>query len=68
MVADKVMLAYPNFSKPFRFWSDSSDFQLGGTLVQQDSDKKLCPLGFYKRKLNYHNSITMLQKKTSRND
>lgn len=52
MVADEVMLVYSDFSKPFHLWSDSSDYQLGETLVQEDSDGKVRPLGFYTRKLN----------------
>ena len=52
MVAEKVMLTYPDFSKPFNLWSNSSDYQLGGTLVQEDSDGKLRLLGFYTRQLN----------------
>ena len=52
MVADEAMLVYPYFSKTFHLWSDSSDFQLGGTLIQESSDGKLLPLGFYTSKLN----------------
>ena len=51
MVADEIMLAYPDFSKPFHCWTDSSDTQLGATLVQEH-EGSFRPLGFYTRKLN----------------
>ena len=42
-----VVLAYPDFEKPFDLYTDASDLQLGATLVQGNK-----PIGFYTRKLN----------------
>ncbi len=47
MLEKEAVLAYPDFSKPFDLNTDSSDLQLGATLVQEGK-----PLGFYTRKLN----------------
>ena len=41
------MLAYPDFEKSFDSYTDTSDLQLGTTLVQNRK-----PIGFYTRKLN----------------
>jgi RNase H-like domain found in reverse transcriptase len=42
-----VLLAYPDFNKPFHIYTDVSDHQLGAAILQ---DKK--PIAFYSRKLN----------------
>ena len=41
------MLSFLSFSKPFYLWSNTSDIQLGSTLVQDNK-----PLGFYTHKIN----------------
>jgi RNase H-like domain found in reverse transcriptase len=43
----KVLLSYPDFSKPFHLYTDASDHQLDAVIMQ---DKK--PLAFYLRKFN----------------
>jgi RNase H-like domain found in reverse transcriptase len=43
----EVLLAYPDFNKPFHIYTDASDHQLGAVIMQ---DKK--PIAFYSRKLN----------------
>ena len=44
MITLEVKLAFPDFSKPFHSYTDTSNIQLGATLVQ---DKK--PLGLYEK-------------------
>jgi hypothetical protein len=40
------MLSFPDFSKEFHVYTDASDYQLGGVIMQDDK-----PLAFYSRKL-----------------
>jgi len=40
------MLALPNFSKPFRVETDSSEFAYGGVLSQEGKDGKYHPVAF----------------------
>jgi hypothetical protein len=47
VIETEVLLAYPDFNKPFHIYIDASDLQLGAVIMQ---DKK--PLAFYSRKLN----------------
>jgi hypothetical protein len=47
VVETEVILAYPDFDKPFHIYTDASDHQLRAVIMQ---DKK--PLAFYSRKLN----------------
>ena len=47
MVMGEALLAYPDFSKPFHVFTDASDYQLGGVIMQNNK-----PLAFYTRKLN----------------
>jgi RNase H-like domain found in reverse transcriptase len=42
-----TLLAYSDFSKDFHIYTDSSDYQLGAVIMQDDR-----PLAFYSRKLN----------------
>ena len=46
VVSRAVTLAYPNFNEVFEVYTDSSDKQLGGVIVQKGR-----PLAFYSRKL-----------------
>ncbi|MFO0089965.1 MAG: Ty3/Gypsy family RNase HI domain-containing protein, partial [bacterium] len=46
IIAQNVLLAYPNFSLPFDIYTDASDYQLGSVIAQNG-----CPLAFYSRKL-----------------
>jgi hypothetical protein len=47
IIAREVMLAYPDFSKPFEIHTDASHFQLGAVISQEGK-----PIAFYSRKLN----------------
>ena len=44
-MARKVLLNYPDFSKPFDIFTDASDYQLGGVITQDGM-----PIAFYSRK------------------
>ena len=46
IISQNVLLAYPDFNKPFEIYTDASDFQLGSVLIQNNR-----PLAFYSRKL-----------------
>ena len=46
VLSEEVMLAFPNFNKPFDIHTDSSDYQLGAVISQDGK-----PLAFYSRKL-----------------
>ena len=47
IIAREVMLAYPNFDKPFEIHTDASHHQLGAVISQDNK-----PIAFYSRKLN----------------
>ena len=47
IIAREVMLAYPDFSKPFEIHTDASHYQLGAVISQNGK-----PIAFYSRKLN----------------
>jgi hypothetical protein len=47
IISRETLLAYPDFSKDFHIYTDSSDYQLGAVIMQNDR-----PLAFYSRKLN----------------
>jgi hypothetical protein len=47
VIETEVLLAYPDFDKPFHIYTNASDHQLGAVIIQ---DKK--PLAFYLRKPN----------------
>ena len=46
-ISRQVTLVYPDYTKPFHIHTDSSKFQLGGVISQENK-----PLAFYSRKLN----------------
>ena len=46
IMAKEVLLAYPDFSKPFVIHTDASHYQLGGVISQDGK-----PIAFYSRKL-----------------
>ena len=58
MVAREATLAYPQFDKPFHVYTDASDYQLGGVIMQYDK-----PLAFYTRKLNQAQKIIQQENK-----
>jgi RNase H-like domain found in reverse transcriptase len=47
ILAREVLLAYPNFSLPFKIHTDASHLQLGAVISQQGK-----PIAFYSRKVN----------------
>ena len=47
MIQQEAMLAHPDFSKEFHVYTDASDTQLGGVIMQGNK-----PLAFCTRKLN----------------
>jgi RNase H-like domain found in reverse transcriptase len=47
LIAHDVMLHYPNHSKPFHMYTDTSNLQLGAVTMQDDP-----PVAFYSRKLS----------------
>ena len=47
IISREVMLAYPDFSKPFEIHTDASHHQLGAVISQEGK-----PIAFYSRKLN----------------
>ena len=47
VISREVMLAYPDFTKPFVIHTDASHYQLGAVISQDDK-----PIAFYSRKLN----------------
>jgi RNase H-like domain found in reverse transcriptase/Reverse transcriptase (RNA-dependent DNA polymerase) len=47
VIAREVLLAYPDFSKKFKIFTDASDKQLGAVITQEGR-----PIAYYSRKLN----------------
>jgi RNase H-like domain found in reverse transcriptase len=47
VIETEMLLANPDFNKPFHIYTDASDHQLGAVIMQ---DKK--PIAFYSSKLN----------------
>ena len=47
IIAEEVMLAYPDFLQPFEIHADASHYQLGAVISQKGK-----PIAFYSRKLN----------------
>ena len=52
ILAKKVILAFPDFKKPFYLTTDASNVAIGGVLQQKDEQGHLRPLTFFSRKLN----------------
>ena len=46
-IAKEVVLAYPDFTKPFEIYTDASTKQLGAVITQENR-----PIGFFSRKLS----------------
>ena len=47
ILAREVVLAFPDFNKPFDIYTDASDTQLGAVITQEEK-----PIAFYSKKLN----------------
>jgi hypothetical protein len=59
-IAKKVVLAYPDFSKPFEIYTDASSMQLGAMITQD-----YMPIAFFSRKLSATRPKTPLPKLNS---
>jgi hypothetical protein len=46
-IAKEVVLAYPDFTKPFKIYSDASTMQLGAVMTQGNR-----PIAFFSKKLS----------------
>ena len=46
-IAKDVVLAYPDFTKPFEIYTDASKMQLGAVITQNNM-----PIAFFSRKLS----------------
>ena len=47
ILSSEILLAYPDFTKPFIIYTDASHTQLGAVITQNEK-----PIAFYSRKLN----------------
>ena len=47
VIGKETLLNFPDFGKPFHIYTDTSDYQLGSVIMQDNR-----PLAFYSRKLN----------------
>ena len=47
MIAEEVLLQYPDHNKPFHVHADASDLQMGAVIMQEEK-----PVAFFSRKLN----------------
>ena len=52
VISEDIVLAFPDFSNPFKLSTDASDFALGGVLSQYDDESGLDrPVTFFSRRL-----------------
>jgi putative transposase len=47
LISKETLLTFPNFNEPFHIYTDTSKYQLGVVIMQNDK-----PLAFYSRKMN----------------
>jgi hypothetical protein len=59
-IAKETVLAYPDFLKPFKVYTDASSTQLGAVITQDNK-----PIAFFSRKLSKCNKNTVSKKLNS---
>ena len=47
VIAERMMLVFPNYDSPFEVHTDASDYQFGGVISQTNR-----PIAFFSKKLN----------------
>jgi transposase InsO family protein len=52
LMAIDAISAYPDHNKPYKIYTDASDYQLGACIMQEQSPGKWMPVAYYSRKLN----------------
>ena len=52
LLACDTMTFYPDHNKPFRIYTDASDYQMGGCIMQEHNGIWWRPAAYYSRKLN----------------
>ena len=51
LLATDAMTYYCNYNKPFKFYSDASDYQMGPCIMQEHNGK-FRPVAYCRRKVN----------------
>ena len=57
LLATDAMTYYPNHNKPFKIYTDASDYQMGACIMQEHNGRYRL-VAYYSRKLNKAQQIT----------